>query len=126
MTISSKLKHLHTAFNEMGYECKVEPTDNPDQAAFTIDNGDAAVEFTAQALERRGLAALLRSHAHVVHIKAEETSMSVPFGHKNPDREKHRFFMTGLKRSEGDCPVEHHQRLEARKLARDLKQKLDL
>lgn len=126
MTISPKLKHLRAAFNDLGCDCEVKPTDNPDEATFMIDKGEDVVEFTARAEDRRGLSALLRSYAHTVHIEADDARMRVPFGHKNPDRTKRRFYMTGLNREAGDCPVEHHKRIEARKLARDIKQKLGL
>lgn len=126
MSISNKFKHLHKAFNDMGCECEVKPSDDPNKVSYVLGKGDATVEFTACSVERRGLAAFLRSHAHMVHIEAESLRMSVPFGHKKPDRWKRRFYMTGLNRKAGDCPVEHHKLLEARKLARDIKHKLGL
>ncbi len=123
MSVQQKLQFLSEAFHNMGYQCSVAPVESPNAASFVVEKGDIRAQFVACAV---ACTKRWRGRDAVLVVEAEKAKMRFPFGHKNPDGQKYRFYMTGLSRAEGDDPKVHSDRLAAKGIAAQICEKLAL
>ena len=124
MTVQPEFEYLRVAFAEMGCECAISSFDETARMAeFVVQKGETTAVFKASSVVNRNP---LFSREMTFVVEAEEAKMRFPFGHKNPDGKRYRFFMTGLNRAEGEDPRVFCEQQDAKKIATKIWENLEV